>query len=211
MVSASTPPSSGQYLARWDASDATLSSVAYLLLASAFYSMSVCTSDLLAAIPFSGGAFGLARVAVSFYGGFLVAVAECFEYVLCTADAVQSLGATLALMWLAPFRPITYLALYVLLTHVHLAGGPSVWKSYIVLAATTILGLVVYLGSSVPQLELRPLRTKSMWSSGLELAALLPSQMRLFMGLECLNLCGQDVDDPQIALPLVQRQAMRIE
>ncbi|KDO21128.1 hypothetical protein SPRG_12909 [Saprolegnia parasitica CBS 223.65] len=203
---------SGLYLARWDASDATLSSVAYLLLASAFYSMSVCTSDLLAAIPFSGGAFGLARVAVSFYGGFLVAVAECFEYILCTADAVQSLGATLALVWpdLAPFQPITYLVLYALLTHVHLAGGPSVWKSYNVLATTTILGLVVYLGSSVPRLELRPLRTKSMWSSGLELAALLPSQMRLFMGLECLNLCGQDVDDPQISLPFVQRQAMRI-
>ncbi|EQC29637.1 hypothetical protein SDRG_12641 [Saprolegnia diclina VS20] len=203
---------SGQYLARWDASDATLAGVTYLLLASAFYSMSVCTSDLLAAIPFSGGAFGLARVAIGFYGGYLVAIAECFEYVLCTADAVQSLGATIALVSpdSTPFLPIAYLVIYVLLTRLHLVGGPSVWNTYTVLAATTILGLLMYICSSVPQLERRSLRTKSGWSSGFELAALAPSQMRLFMGLECLNLCGQDVDDPQITLPIVKRRAMRV-
>ncbi|OQR92471.1 Amino Acid-Polyamine-Organocation (APC) Family [Achlya hypogyna] len=199
---------SGQYLTAWPDSSVAVTIAAWITTASAHYCMSSCTCSLLAAIPFSGGAFGLARVALGFYVGFLVAFAECMEYVFCTADAVQQLGATMVLVApsAAPYVPLLYIAIYAVLVRCHGHGGPVIWRSYALLACLLVTGIATLGGSSLSRLAERPAApATSPGNPVLAFLSLLPAQMRLFIGLECLNLCGQDVDDPQIALPRIKR------
>ena len=50
-----------------------------LLVALAFLLYALCIAEITSAVPFSGGAYGLARVAQGFYMGFLVGCSEALE------------------------------------------------------------------------------------------------------------------------------------
>lgn len=54
--------------------------IAYLLIGTAYIALCCCTAEITGALPFAGGAYGLARCTLGFYPAFMIGCCEALEY-----------------------------------------------------------------------------------------------------------------------------------
>ncbi|TMW58185.1 hypothetical protein Poli38472_011773 [Pythium oligandrum] len=57
--------------------------ICYILIASAYVTLCCCASGITGALPFAGGAYGLARGTLGFLPAFLIGCCEALEYIVC--------------------------------------------------------------------------------------------------------------------------------
>jgi len=55
--------------------------IATMMIASGYLCLMLCISEVTSALPFAGGSYGLARISLGFYPGFIIGCSEAFEYV----------------------------------------------------------------------------------------------------------------------------------
>ena len=65
--------------------------ISIILVGLAYIVLCVDNAELTSAVPFSGGAYGLARLTLGFYPGFIVGICESVEYIIYVAASAISL------------------------------------------------------------------------------------------------------------------------
>ena len=116
--------------------------LAQILVGTAYICLVACIAEITSAIPFSGGAFGLSRVVLGFYPGFLVGSFEFLEYVVFTSLSVFYLGEVLCSGTYEALQPLIWLVIYAIFLMILLPGGRWMW-SWIDLFGVISLGFIV--------------------------------------------------------------------
>jgi ethanolamine permease len=70
--------------------------VAQFIMALAYIILMFCLAEIASAISFSGGSYGLSRVILGFYIGFLVGYLELMQYAMYSASTIFGISNTLA-------------------------------------------------------------------------------------------------------------------
>ena len=119
--------------------------IAQILMGLAYICLVFCIAEINATIPFSGGAFGLARVCLGFYPGFIIGCLELMEYIVYTSAAVCFLGQQLGpYLGSDPYCqwPIWFLY-YIITTCIVLYKDIKHFWNFVVLLTVIGLGLVI--------------------------------------------------------------------
>lgn len=119
--------------------------IAQILMGLAYICLVFCIAEINATIPFSGGAFGLARVCLGFYPGFIIGCLELIEYIAYTSAVVVFLGQQLGpyLGVNVYFQWPIWLLFYFITTLIVLQKDIKYFWNFVVLLATIGLGLVM--------------------------------------------------------------------
>jgi hypothetical protein len=101
--------------------------ISYCIVSCAYLALCCCTSELTSALPFAGGAYGLARCSLGFYCGFMVGCSEALEYITYTAISYVTLVSMLvsAAPGLAGWEPLLWLLLYVVSLIIYILCKPT--------------------------------------------------------------------------------------
>eukprot|EP01031_Cornospumella_fuschlensis_P028336 gene28336-34212_t len=120
--------------------------IAVILVATAFIIYCFCISEITSAIPFSGGAYGLSRVAQGFYIGFIVGCCQALEYICYASAAALFIAEQLCLLLDIDSRweLIFLFAFYATATAVYLNGNRALYYANIILYALCILFPLVF-------------------------------------------------------------------
>ena len=124
--------------------------VATLLIATAYICLVFSMAELSSTLPFAGGGYGLARVTLGYYMGFLIGICEVIEYIVYVSFSVNELGfmVTEVSGMDSKLAPLVWLAFYVSAVSVYIQGGKLFWRINMFLALTSISVVLIYcLGS----------------------------------------------------------------
>ncbi|KAF0720668.1 Aste57867_93 [Aphanomyces stellatus] len=182
------------------------------LIASGYACLVLCLGEIMSALPFAGGAYGLARCTLGFDIGFIVACCEIIEYIAYTATAMTSLTNVLA--YISPsttiYQPIIWFLVYLVLLGMHILGDKWFWRTNLVLCTISLSLTVIWIFGSIPHLDYKTNVTPDvMYIGGFSgFMQALPQATWLFVGLETLNTAGDEVRDPQTVVPKGQFWAM---
>ncbi|CAK4421599.1 unnamed protein product [Aphanomyces euteiches] len=183
-----------------------------LLVGAAYVSLILCLGEIMSALPFAGGAYGLARCTLDFTAGFLVAAFEIVEYIAYTATAMTSFTHTLA--YVAPatnlYQPIIWFLVYIICLSIHIYGAAAFWRLNYFFAAASLLPTITWIVGSIPYLDYKKqLQPDVMFIDGFSgFMRAFPCATWLFVGLEALNTVGDEIKDPRIIVPKGQRFAI---
>ena len=121
------------------------------LISTVFMGMSyvvlcMCNAEVASALPFAGGAYGMARVSLGLYAGFLVGCLEASEYIAYVASSCIVLstlvcdtsGSSLTLM------PLYGLVFFFITVWIQVSGGLLFWRFNAVLGVVSIGILLMY-------------------------------------------------------------------
>jgi ethanolamine permease len=125
--------------------------IAFVLVGAAYYYLCGCLSTISSVIPFSGGAYGLARGSLGFYPGFVVGCCEAIQYMIfVTVCSIYAAQYTCALFPAATQVRALIWALVVgssILIHA-VCSKRCVYRILVGIAIVDLLALVVFcLGS----------------------------------------------------------------
>ncbi|OQR82580.1 Amino Acid-Polyamine-Organocation (APC) Family [Achlya hypogyna] len=182
-----------------------------ILMGVAYCCMVLCLAEVSSALPFAGGAYGIARCSLGFYMGFMIGCCETLEYIAYVASSVLTLGKMIVTVVpaLSPVAPVIWLVVYAAALGVHLVGGQFFWRVNLVLALGSLVIVSVYvIGSlSVARSETSAIQDAQAFDASLVLEQL-PTTAWFFIGIESLNLACDDVSDPRRKIPKGQLLCM---
>lgn len=201
----------GQYYG-WNvalSSGAGLYLLSQLLVGVAYVVYCSCVSEIVGAIAFSGGAYGLSRVTLGFYFGFIVGVMELLEYIAYTSVSVVWLGqyVTDELIIDSRWQFLIWAVIYALFVAVIARGDRFMWNLIVVLAIVSVLPIIVYSFGSFKFTNFSkyaPHHTGNAWfrgSFGGTFLKFLPYATWAFGGIESLSLCTSLCKNPKQTLP----------
>ncbi|KAJ0396468.1 hypothetical protein ATCC90586_003936 [Pythium insidiosum] len=182
----------------------------YSLIASAYIALCCCTSEITGALPFAGGAYGLARCTLGFFPAFLIGCCEALEYIAYVASSVLSLGDMLVQVVpsLYPYRPLLWLAFYLSALVVHVAGDRAFWRVNRVLGVVSIGILLLYVLGSLRYADFKQYAAKDdalLMVGGISaFMKALPLCCWFFVGIEALNLASDHAQEPKRSIPSAQ-------
>ena len=181
--------------------------LATFLIGSSYTCLCMCMSELSSALPFAGGAYGLARCTLGFYTGFIIGCCETIEYMIYVATSAISLGEMLASVnesW-SNYQPLIWLVFYVSALFVHIKGGRIFWRTNFLLAIVSIVIIIIFIcgsGHYGSFTKNAPVNGDEWFIGGMSrFMAVLPIAGWFFVGVEALNFACSDIDDPEINIP----------
>jgi amino acid transporter len=97
-------------------------------------------------LPFAGGAYGMARVSLGFYSGFIVGCVEISEYIVYVAEASIVLGRMISIIAdvSEDYIPIWSLLFLIISCCIQIQGGRMFWRSNAFFAIVSIVILLIY-------------------------------------------------------------------
>jgi amino acid transporter len=69
--------------------------ISTVLIGTSYICLCVCNAEISSALPFAGGAYGLARVSLGMYPGFIIGCLEAGEYIVYVASSAIALAMNL--------------------------------------------------------------------------------------------------------------------
>lgn len=122
-----------------------LMGVAYIILACSLAEMGSSTA-------FSGGVYGMSRVVLGFYAGFLMGMFELLEYIFYTSLSVQFLGVFFISNFNldSNYQPLIWAAFYLSALMFQLTGGAFFWRFNYSIALFSLIILLIYCFGSLP-------------------------------------------------------------
>jgi amino acid transporter len=207
----------GQYYG-WNAALASgfgYYATAQILMGLAYLCYIFCVAEVVGAIAFSGGSYGLSRVVLGFYPGFIVGCMELIEYTVYTSVSVVFIGQLItdSLGCSPNFQPLIWVIFYAVSLSIWIRGGRFAWNFIIVLALVSLLPIVVYCLGSLPSTDFAKYATlrKSTRSSdsvnwfsndfASAFIAILPLTTWAYGGIESLALVTSVTKDPKRSMP----------
>ncbi|KDO28438.1 hypothetical protein SPRG_06676 [Saprolegnia parasitica CBS 223.65] len=199
----------GQYFC-WNAGFAAgLSSyvAAIALIGSGYLTMVCSVAEVTSALPFAGGAYGLARCSLGFSVGFLVGMCEILEYIAYVASSVLSL--TQLVLILAPslvdVQPLLWLLIYGVSICIQGIGGPLFWRTTLLLAVVSFSILLLWaLGSASYVAYPATLPHHNGDGSLKTFMTNLPLAAWLYVGVEAVSLASDEVENAKAVVPKAQ-------
>ncbi|CAK4421602.1 unnamed protein product [Aphanomyces euteiches] len=183
-----------------------------LLVGAAYVCLILCLGEVMSALPFAGGAYGLARCTLGFSVGFLVAAFEIVEYIAYTATAMMSF--TSMLVHIAPaaaiYQPIVWFLVYIFCLSIHIYGAAAFWRLNYFFTTVSLVPCIIWIMGSIPYLDYKTqLQPDVIFIDGFHgFMKAFPSATWLFVGLEALNTAGDEITDPRVIVPRGQFYAM---
>jgi ethanolamine permease len=186
--------------------------IGQVLVGMAFVILGLSLAEIVSTVSFSGGAYGMARVVLGFYVGFLVAVFEFMEYITYTAQSAQFIGETLcdALHLSSSLVPAFALLFYVVSLAILWLNESWFWRINTVVGLVSLVIVLVYCFGSLPhvdfaqnaslQQDIHDPSASSNWFAGGMFAfmRLLPFTTWGFGGLESAALLNDMTENPRI-------------
>ena len=167
----------------------------------------------------AGGAYGIARVTLGIFPGYLVACFDSYESILFVAAGIVSLGQMITTIThnSETLEPVYWLIIYVGTLAIHIYGGMLFWRVNSILGVVSTTLLLIYIIGCIQFADfgtnaaLNPHESNdssndtasSVWFQGgmREFMRILPLPCFCFVGVELLNLACRDVPNPKQALP----------
>ena len=109
-------------------------------------------AEIISSTSFSGGAYGMARVMLGFYPGFLMAMFELTEYITYAGAAYQYVAAFLCtkLDWDMSYQSLVAFVLCVILTLLLLESDRIFWSINALFGVYCVFGILFYCFGSLP-------------------------------------------------------------
>ena len=192
--------------------------VVFFLISTAYLSLVLCMAELSSALPFAGGAYGIARVTLGIYPGYLVAICDSYKSVIYVALAVFSAGQILTIIFKTnhDLEYLYWTLLFLCYLSVLAYGGRFFWQINFALAALSFAILVMFIFGAIPFADFEknagfPDETGvDKWFQGdtYDFLSVLPTASRFFRGIQSVNLaCGQ-IKNPKTEVPKGYLSAM---
>ncbi|RHY30130.1 hypothetical protein DYB32_004587 [Aphanomyces invadans] len=167
-------------------------------------------------VPFTGGAFGLARWTFGFHAGFLVGCCESLQYILYVTWNFVQLSRFMALAWpaLAAYPYATWIMSYGVAVGALCCGSTpfTCWNRILAFASLGLL--LVYVVGAIP-MAMQPAPTTSNDPATPNVPfdihtflQTLPQAAWFFVGIETLNRLCNEVESPNITIPRSQLWCM---
>jgi len=184
-------------------------SLAIACIGSAYLFLVCSISEMISALPFAGGAYGLVRCTLGFYPGFLVGCCEAFEFILCVSQATtisaslicSSFGITSGCA-----NPLLCLMFYVISAGVQIQGTFFLFKFANILAVASFTIILLYLGISFQSVRFTEnvvSRAPFFVGNFPQFFASLPTAAWFFWGIEALvfacDMTGKS--NPRVIIP----------
>mmetsp|Transcript_15041 Transcript_15041/g.13588 ORF Transcript_15041/g.13588 Transcript_15041/m.13588 type:complete len:661 (+) Transcript_15041:84-2066(+) len=192
--------------------------IATCLMGSAYVGLILSVSEISSALPFAGGAYGLARCSVGFYPGFLVGCFEAFEYVIYVATSAVSLGTMICeLLGLSvTYQPLIWFLFYVSALSIQIIGGRAFWYCNNTMAIVSLLILLIYCFGSCQYINydkytpyiitddtINSTTDKGMFVGGMyEFMKIFPLAAWFYVGVESIPFAADKVDNPKKVIPM---------
>jgi ethanolamine permease len=184
--------------------------VAFAVVSLAYIAFAWSMSEASGALPFAGGAYGLARCTLGFYPAFLVGCFQILQYIFSVAIAIVLLMPMLITMapQLNGYTPLLMALCYLVTLLVQIRGGRVFWTicwlfgvfgmGAIVLFTLGNLADVDFQANAVPVPAVQYINGVRGFFEGMPFASW------FFVGIEALNLASSDVVDPKRTIPRAQ-------
>ncbi|KAH9085194.1 hypothetical protein LEN26_020593 [Aphanomyces euteiches] len=184
----------------------------------AYFCSTLALTEIVSGWPFAGGAYGLSRCSLGYFGGFLVGSCEALHAIL-YASSVVSVLATMILKLLPVssqssvniIKPCIWVATYAAAMAMHYQGGKFFWRCNAVLGLVSFGILLVYLFGSLPLMSYQTFSGGPAWrvrGDGEMFLQQLPMSAWLFVGNESINSVANVVVQPKKVLPGCQIASM---
>ncbi|EQC27348.1 hypothetical protein SDRG_14872 [Saprolegnia diclina VS20] len=186
--------------------------ISQLVMGLAFVIYMACAAEVCGKIAFSGGSYGLSRVTLGFYCGYLIGILELIEYITYAAVSFVFIGNfctdELGMPW--TYQPLVHLTCYVVSIGFYQLPGRYLWPSMTVFGFVCGLPLLLYILAACPFADLATngkLQTDtsaSAWATGdLSSAyfAWAPLTTWAYAGIESLTLVTDLTIDPLVTMP----------
>jgi amino acid transporter len=165
-----------------------------------------CLTELSSSSSFLGGSFGITRVTINYYVGFLVGSGGILKFIFISAYLTVSLGKCISMgsRIASSFEPLIWFVLFII---VNLIGGLNRKKyravfSLILIATLIIIGIYVF--GSIPHLNFDRYayddKTDLFQKKG-NIIKDLPFTVWWFCGLNALNLVSDEANQPRKKIP----------
>lgn len=181
--------------------------ISTLLIGTSYICLCLCNAEISSALPFAGGAYGLARVSLGMYPGFIIGCLEAAEYIVYVASSAIALAMMIISLTKSSndLLPIICLIFYISAMMIHLPGGRIFWTANAFLAVVSIGFILIYIFGSIPLCNFAlnaptPQVTgssKSEWFVGgfVSFLRTMPLAAWFYVGVESLNLAAAFVDE----------------
>ena len=189
--------------------------ISVFLIGTAYLCLCLGNAELSSSLPFAGGAYGMSRVTLGFYPGFLIGMCETFEYILYVASSGFFLCQLIAEVGHvgSQYLPVMCLAFYISATTINITGGRTFWRITIFLAIVSFLILIIYCLGSLPFVNFGDYAASSsvtglddyiykdqMFVGGMRsFMKTLPLAPWFYVGVESLNLASSVVSNVSIS------------
>jgi hypothetical protein len=182
---------------------------ATFLLGTSYVLLCICNAEITSMLPFAGGAYGLARVSLGLYWGFMVGLCEAVEYIIYVASSAVSLcNMILAIAGASPnLMPVLALIFYLISLAIHIPGGYIFWRSSNFLAIVSLGFVLIYGFGSFKFCDFHTWassiatngQTNAMFIGGMPtFMTVYPLAAWFYVGVESLNLGCAFVPNPRI-------------
>ena len=186
--------------------------IAALLMGFAYICLCFSVSELSSALPFAGGAYGLARCTLGFFPGYLIGGSETIEYVFYVSVSVNALTGMMSSInsGLIGYEPLVWLLIYMSICAIYIFGGKWLWRFNFFLAAISLIILLMFCFGSLGYVNLSKngfyfctATIETGWFIGGANSFLLvfPLAAWFFVGIESLNMACDDIEEPKKNIP----------
>jgi hypothetical protein len=148
-----------------------------------------------------GVGFGLARIALGHYYGFVVGTMECLEYILYVVATVLALGYIISDVTELPthFEPLWWLLFFVCSVITSMSSWRIFWAVNLILGIVSFSFAAIYSVGLLPQMNLYEFvlsQDTAMFRGGLlNFLYVLPLATWWYIGVECVVLLANDVTE----------------
>eukprot|EP01032_Pedospumella_encystans_P009833 gene9833-11545_t len=191
--------------------------IVLFLVSTAYCSLVLCLAELSSALPFAGGAYGVARVTLGIFPGYLVAVCDSFKSIIYASAAAYSIGQMVSrandgVTLIEEHRVYEFAhwaGFYIFCLSIHLYGRKFFWQVNMALAALSVVILFIYIFGSIRFVEFEKNASYpgeegiGRWFHGgmYEFISVLPLGTRFFQGIQSINLACGHIKNPKTEVP----------
>eukprot|EP01038_Epipyxis_sp_PR26KG_P010780 gene10780-14475_t len=180
-----------------------------MLMGSAFVCLCACLSEMTSVFPFSGGTYGLSRVTLGTYLGFLIGCCESISNIIMVTIHVYEFGINLctAVGVSSDYDPFAWLFFFVTILVIQIFGGKFFWNFVSGLGLVVLLIVLLYVVSiiNVDFEKYAGSKQVNNHHSSASVVTLFmrnfPSAVWLFGGIETVPLAASDTVNVKINIP----------
>ncbi|KAL4106168.1 hypothetical protein PRIC1_004222 [Phytophthora ramorum] len=183
--------------------------ISYLLIATAYVALCCCTAEITGALPFAGGAYGLARCTLGFYPAFMIGCCEALEYIAYVSTSTIAFVDLIvdSVPEVKPYRPLLWGLFYLSALIFHIKGGRAFWLFNMGLGVVSLLIVVLFCFGSLPFVNFAEYAV----DPDLEFVDGFPGFMKalplaawFFVGVEALPMASDQIQHAKHIVPIAQ-------
>eukprot|EP00981_Chlorochromonas_danica_P011335 scaffold3873_cov177-Ochromonas_danica.AAC.15 len=167
--------------------------------------LTLCLAEITSALPFGGGLYGMTRVTLGPYFGFIVACCEMLQSIVFTTSLLFPAGLTAVEVFGLPdsFIPFFWILMLGLCLMVNIMGVKYFWRTNTILVLTAIVLFIIYYAVWMPCMDCKKYGGGILMGIPMSSNWLLsvPAGSLLFAGLELLPMACTDAIEPSKTLP----------